>query len=280
MLDVVNAPRKEKTLSDEITLATGDFWHDWAAKRIQKLGWPFMNEVRLNDFLPEGWRGRADWVIWNPEIRGFVLGDLKTISGEGLTWVNRAGVKDDHLWQVSAYWHALYDMGLPMLEGFFVFYWPKNAVKGVELEPSVQECNIIERELVHARMEQRWAAVQEYVNSLPFMTEAHVAQARPEDWITDRLAPPTERLEKLVWNAQQKAFDAKLVPHWTTAYCPYDDSLCDCSTQGTTKVGSFALDGEYSPRKGYESVVFNNRPSERDLAAKRRLVERESGDSR
>jgi hypothetical protein len=273
MLDVANAPRKPPKLSDYITLKTGDLWHDWIAEKIRSSGLPFMNEVRLNDYLPEGWRGRADWVIWNPEIRGFVLGDLKTITGEGLTWVNRAGAKDDHIWQVSAYWHALYDMGLPMLEGFFVFYWPKNAVKGVDLEPSMQECNIIDRALIHARMGQRWDACKEYLDKLDYMAEPRLL-GEPEWYLTDQLAPPIERLEKVAWNAKQKVFDLKLVPHWTTAYCPFEDQLCDCSTQGTTKVGHYDLDGNFVPRKGYEDVRATAVPTDREIARRRREVDR------
>jgi hypothetical protein len=260
MLDVVNAPRRPNTLVDEITMKTGDFWHEWATKQIQGIGWPFMAEVRLTDFLPEGWAGRADWVIYDPEAGGFVLGDLKTIKGEGLTWINRAGAKEDHLWQVSAYWHALYDMGLPMVKGFFVLYWPKNAVAGIEVAPSIQDCAIIERELIHARMQQRWEAVAAYKESLWPMAEDDprwkadgIATASVGDdltkhagfYVTDKLAPPIERLQKVMWNAKQKAFDVKLVPHWSTAYCPFEDALCDCSTQGTTKIGSFGLDGGY-----------------------------------
>jgi hypothetical protein len=47
----------------------------------------------------------------------------------------------------------------------------------------------------------------------------------------------------------------KLVPHWSAAYCPFPDELCDCSKHGETKIGMFDVDGStYIPRKGYEEI--------------------------
>src|SRR3954447_13428749 len=48
-------------------------------------------------YMPEGWTGTADWVFWNRELGGFVLGDMKTIKGDGIAWVERDGVKREHL---------------------------------------------------------------------------------------------------------------------------------------------------------------------------------------
>jgi hypothetical protein len=278
MLDVVNAPKKPTSLVSEITMKTGDFWHEWANEQLRAIGWPFMSEVRLSDYLPEGWAGRADWVIFDPTSGGFVLGDMKTITGEGLTWINRQGAKEAHIWQVSAYWHALYDMGLPMVKGFFVLYWPKNAVKGTEILPSVQDVDILDRELVYAQMESRWDAVKEYIASLNLPSFGEIL---PERYLTSKLAPPIERVQKVVWNAKQEAFDLKLVPHWTTAYCDYEDSLCDCSNQGETKIGSYDLDGNYSPRSdSYADIRPAIRPTDYQLRAKRRAVENASGNRR
>ena len=72
--------------------------------------------------------GTADWIFWNPDLGGFVLGDLKTIKGDGITWIEKDGAKPEHLWQFSAYWWALYDAGLPMVKAFAILYWPRTAV--------------------------------------------------------------------------------------------------------------------------------------------------------
>jgi hypothetical protein len=66
-----------------------------------------MQEVKLDRrWLPDGWSGTADWIFWNADLGGFVLGDLKTIKGDGITWIEKDGAKREHLWQLSAYWHA------------------------------------------------------------------------------------------------------------------------------------------------------------------------------
>ena len=66
-----------------------------------------MAEVNLTPWMPTGWSGTADWLFWHPEYEGFVLGDLKTSKGEAIKWKERDGMSEEHLWQLSAYWHAL-----------------------------------------------------------------------------------------------------------------------------------------------------------------------------
>src|SRR5437764_9270415 len=39
---------------------------------------------------PEGWGGTADWIIYHPQYEAFVLGDLKTTTGEGIEVVSRS----------------------------------------------------------------------------------------------------------------------------------------------------------------------------------------------
>jgi hypothetical protein len=61
--------------------------------------------------LCHGWAheasGTADWVFWNADLGWFVLGDMKTIKGDGIAWIEKDGAKREHLWQLSCYWHAL-----------------------------------------------------------------------------------------------------------------------------------------------------------------------------
>jgi hypothetical protein len=64
---------------------TGTLWHGWAHEALVRTGMPFMQEVKLDRWLPEGWSGTADWVFWNADLGGFVLGDMKTIKGDGVS---------------------------------------------------------------------------------------------------------------------------------------------------------------------------------------------------
>lgn len=276
MLDVAGAPKLERPLTDDITMRTGDLWHEWMYETLSRTGWPFMREVKLNLWLPEGWRGRADLVIYHPEYEAFVLGDIKTAKGESMFWLDKAGAKESHIWQASAYWHALVKMGLPMLEAAFVFYWPKEGVKGQEVEPSLQELRPIPVKTLKDEMVYRWERVQTYLKSGYWpVANAQTAHAHPDiqagldAWLSDELEPVQERHQKVTWNAKQEVFDLKLVPDWSAAFCEYPDELCDCNTQTTNKMGEYALDGSYSPRKGYEDVEPLVYPSERDLRLRR-----------
>lgn len=264
MLDAANAPRKPKTIAEEITLKTGDMWHEWLTSQLASTGHPFMSEVRLSDFMPEGWGGRADWIIFHPGYKAWVLGDIKTVTGDGLFWVNKDGAKENHLWQLSAYWHACVEMGLPMLRGFFVLYWPKGPAsdKNAVVEASIQECDPFPAEKVLPVMQDRWASTKAYLDSLE----------GTEGYITDALAPPIDREQKLIWDSVAKNFVVRLTPHWSTRFCPYGDDLCDCSNQGTTKIGAYDLTGEYTSRKGYEGEVPSVKPEEYQLARRRKEV--------
>jgi hypothetical protein len=42
--------------------------------------------------LPDGWAGTADWLFWDESPpRAFVLGDMKTITGDGIPGSRRTG---------------------------------------------------------------------------------------------------------------------------------------------------------------------------------------------
>lgn len=263
-LRLADAPTNEREVVSEIRALHGELWHEWFHKTLEKTGYPFFHEVRLTDFLPEGWSGRADWVFWHPQYKAFVLGDFKTSRGEAMYWIEKDGAKKEHVWQMSAYWHALVEMGLPMVKGFAILYWPMNDVAGSDvILPSVQECTPIPKEELYSEMSTRWKRCQEY---LVVTTE--------QGLLNDYLAPPIEREQKLYWSKVSKAFEVKLVPHWLSRFCPYPDELCDCNLQGTTKIGQWVFTPEhlsdtpdrwdYEARKGYEGIRPTVEPSKQD----------------
>ncbi|HEY6020336.1 MAG TPA: hypothetical protein VIY48_10645 [Candidatus Paceibacterota bacterium] len=275
-LRLADAPVNDRELADEIRLAHGTLWHEWFHDTLEKHGVPFFHEVPLKDFMPEGWSGTADWVFWHPDYKAFVLGDLKTARGEAMYWIERDGAKKEHIWQLSAYFYALLKMGLPMVKGFAVMYWPMNNVGGELILPSVQECDPIPEELVVKEMETRWELSKKYLDEFG---KGYSAK-NPSDFINEYLAPPMEREQKLYWSKQYKSFEVKLMPHWTSKFCPYDDELCDCSQQGTTKIGQWVFSPDhltdrgdvwsYEARKGYEEIEPMVQPSksEQDKRAK------------
>lgn len=239
-LKAAGAPQLERDLVSEFRLKLGTLAHDWFETIFR--GAPVMLEVQLDRWLPRGWSGRADWLQWDDARRAFVLGDLKSSKAEAMTWIAKDGMKESHIWQVSAYFWALVEMGLPMVNGFAVYYLPMNqllAREGSPVSPRVEEGTPLPRDLVWGRMEERRAQVDAYLASLsPNMVEGH-----PGNYLTDALAPVQSRVAKFSLNKQLKvpAIDVKLAPHWSAAFCDFPDELCDCRQQGTNKIGHWRL---------------------------------------
>jgi hypothetical protein len=263
----------------DITLQTGRFWHDFYGDLLLKRGIPFMQEVDLQPWLPTGWGGRADWLFYNPEYQAFALGDLKTKKGEGMRYTIDGGVSPEYLWQLSAYWYACRNMGLPLVEGFAVLYLPKNDTpdKYEHIEPMLFECKLIPEDQILPEMERRRVRVneyQQYMNddlmtvdqrkSVSSIGEEY-RYSLAEIYLNDVLEPEMPREQKYWWQKKTQTFDVKLVPHWTSRYCPYPDEICACNRQGTTKIGEYRLDGLYKPRKGYEDIEPLVRPTEREF---------------
>jgi hypothetical protein len=274
MLRVAGAPQKKPSIASQVAMQTGTFWHDYMNRLLIKARVPVMQEVNLAPWLPDGWSGTADWLFWSPEYEAFVLADLKTAKAESWRWL-KDEPKENHLWQLSAYWYALEEMGLPLVKGFALFYLPKEDKMGEQIEPIIHECGLIDKDLIHDEMESRWAAVQEYL----YHGELPATLPRPpEMYLNDYLAPVQERVQKLWWDKKAGVWNVKLVPHWSAAFCPYDSSLCDCSEQGTTKIGEWYFDDngeiDYRPRKGYEDYAFEPEvePAPNEIARRRREV--------
>lgn len=275
-LRLAGAPTIESQIVSDTRLMTGTMWHSYLGEMLVRSGVPFMQEVKVTPGLPEGWSGTADAVFWDPDCRGFVLGDFKTIKGEGMKWVLKDGAKEEHIWQLSSYWHALYNMGLPMVKGFAVWYLPQNDTTERDelIEPVLMECDPLPRDLLWGVMEDRWAACQGYLVSLDYFDGAY------SGFVTDKLAPEIGRVQKLYWNGKQKVFDLKLMPHWSAQFCPYPEELCGCSTQGSNKIGHYTLDGEYVPRKEdeFKDIEPLIEPSASDYRSKRKEADASSKD--
>jgi len=217
--------------------------------------------------MPTGWSGTADWVFWHPDYHAFILGDLKTARGESIYWINQRGAKEEHIWQLSAYYYALLQMGLPLVKGFGVMYWPMNDVEGESPVPTLEDCEPLAEDIVLGRMVDRWMQSKGFIG-------IDWEDAQSVDAAFDNLAPEQEREQKLLWNKKMGVFDVKLIPHWSARFCDWEPPYCNCSSQGTTKVGHYTLDGSYVPRKGYDEVITAVAPTESDLVRRKREYER------
>lgn len=255
-LDVAGAPRVSSPFLSEITLKTGTFWHEWMHDRLRSLGVPYMAEVNMTPWLPPGWAGTLDALIWNPLLKAFVLVDFKTQKGEGMKFIRMKGAKDEHVAQTSAYWHAAKKMGVPLAKAVSVFYLPKNDTRSKDelIEPLLVSFDPLPARALHGDMKKRWGRVSEYVSSLGGEPGRPVEARSLSGWVTDELEEVQPREQRVYFDRPSGMYELKLVPHWSTAYCPFPEELCDCSSQGTTKLGFFDIDGEYVPRKGFEEI--------------------------
>lgn len=269
-LDVAGAPKVASEVMSEITLWTGTLWHDWLHNTLRNLGVPYMAEIDVTPWLPPGWGGRPDGVFFHPDSREWVLGDYKTQKGEGMRFILRDGAKEEHRFQTSLYWHGLRKMGLPMSKKIGVLYLPKNDTRRKDeiIEPVLMDFEPIPTRQLTSIAKTRLNRVLTYEESLPFVPssvqirelgtdpdEIELPALEEGDWLTDALDPVQERQQRVYFDGKTETWDVKLVPHWSAAYCPFPDTLCDCNTHGETKIGMYDVDGStYIPRKGYEDI--------------------------
>lgn len=273
-LRLAGAPELPDSIVSKIRKETGTMWHRRLGETFLSKGIPFMQEVRVTDWLPEGWGGRVDWLFWNEKHGAFVLGDLKTAKGESNRFLKRDGMKPEHRWQLSAYWHALVEAGFPLIAGIFVFYLPMNDTqeRGEVIEPIIAEADPLPKDQVWEVMSARWDGTSPYLDQVYAAKEHHDGPGFPiEGYLQDKLAPEIERSQYVSWNKARGVFNVILTPHWSTKFCPYDNALCACSEQGLNKIGEyrFMLDPgkdllEYVPRGGYEGIEPTVRPEPKD----------------
>jgi len=258
-LRAVGAPEIPRPIVQDVRMFHGTLWHEWFHATLAASGIPFKYEINLNEWLPEGWGGTADWLFFHPELEAWCLGDLKTTKGEALYWIEKDGAKQDHIWQLSAYWHALAKSGIPLVKGFGIMYWPMNDTSDtVAINPVVADCQPIPEEELYAHMQMRSESVDAY----------RTVYAESGEYLNAALAPMPEREQKVYWNKQQGVFDVKLVPVWYERFCDFDDTLCPRSS--TEKIGQWTLGRQYVPRKGYETYRPEVHPSNADYNKRNR----------
>jgi hypothetical protein len=227
----------------ETRLRTGTLLHH-DFERIFR-GLPVMLEVKLDEYLPPGWSGTADWIAWNAEKKAFVLGDLKTCKAEALPWILKEGIKESHQHQLSSYWYALRNMGIPLVQGYGVFYLPITQDVREPVQPTWQEATPLDEGYMRDLMAARWARTSEYLLSIEADTRRNPGPLGK--FITPELEPVQERELRPYWNkAASKAggketpgVEVKLVPNWSTTYCEYDVKLCNCRLQKPEKLGTW-----------------------------------------
>jgi hypothetical protein len=266
-LDVAGAPKIHESFVRGVPLWIGSLIHEDIHRMLRKRGVPYLAEVDVTPYLPEGWAGTLDALIWQPEAKAFALADFKTTKGAALRYIEERGAKSAHVLQTSAYYWAAKKMGLPLTKEIGVLYVPKDEARDVE-GPLLVEFEPTPQKELHAEMKERLRRVNEYTASLDHYTSGRYSEYigvvedprrimdRLEGWITDALEPVQEREQVVKYDPKTETWDVLLKPHWSTAYCSFPDELCNCRTQGVTKIGTYDVDGvTYYARTGYEDIA-------------------------
>lgn len=260
MLRLAGAPKAPEKIASLIRLETGTMWHT-RLNGVLDRNWrgPVTHEIPVGAGLPEGWGGTADTLLSIDD--GYYLLDYKTTKGEGIQYVLQDGAKPEHVAQVSAYYHALVNMGFNMV-GCGVWYIPMNEDYKAEdgVIPTLQELKPLPKGPLFEDMAIRRLQVDAYLQSLSIVPPSGFGLSTASDvlyYLTDELAPVMEREQKLMKKGGQ--YNVVLFPHWSSMFCPYDDALCNCGDGGSTKIGHY-VGGAYVPRKGYEDVLPTVRP--------------------
>lgn len=222
-------PEAGYDFQSDIRLMTGTLWHEEVEKMLK--GKMVMTEVDLTEYLPDPWTGRCDWLEWDASEGAFVVNDLKTIKPEGIAWL-KGKPKEDHIWQVSAYAVGANQSGIPVAGWGVVHYLPL----GVGADPISLEFKLIPEYDVLERMRGVYDCCLDYKDDASLLHDHPAPEPR------------------LSFNKAMNVVDVKMVPHWTSMYCPYP-STCGCGNQKTFKVGHFTKSLNYVPRIGYREYT-------------------------
>jgi hypothetical protein len=264
-LRLAGAPENTEPITSSIRMQTGTLWHRYIGELLERQGIAVMREVNVTPGLPEGWSGTLDLMTWEVDPGGHMIRDLKTQRAEAFRFAN--GIKEDHLWQLSAYQAAAKAMGYPMLDEVEAVYVPMNALTGRDEVGIVSEReHVLPAADLWMRMENRWELVQAYLAI--FRETIGRDRSDPQLYLNDLLAPPLPR-EQRIAKAKDGQIDVLLRPNWRAAYCPYDPPLCDCKLQGQTKIGQYVPVDDthytYEPREGYEEIEPTVEPTEGEV---------------
>lgn len=230
----------ERDLIETVRLTTGTIWHQILADELGQSRVIVVNETTLDDGLPQGWTGRADFNVYIPSLlklydedaRWRVI-DFKTCRPEKIPYLIKEGIQEEHFWQASSYHMAFSNLGFDVDDEVSVYYLPLfKSGNPICNQSLLLSANAIDPSTLWATMCERRDSVEEFLVG------------------KRELSPIPERQQKL-FKVGDDAFDLKLVPHWSAKYCRYEG--CGCNTVGTTKIGSFR-NGVYRARDGYQTV--------------------------
>ena len=230
-LDFHGFKRQANEFANDARLQSGTWWHEY----IQGLlyGQPAMHEVDLTPWLPTGWSGRADTLLFDPSTQLWRLYDYKTT--DNVKKVEEWGIKGTHAIQTASYAHGFTNMGLPFHEEAQVVYIP---ISGVG-EPLICTVDV-------SAAEQRRA-----VSTMYGVRNSVLDYPEPPDWPED-LVHYRRTLGGVTVHWQH---------HMSRGFCPFPDEVCGCRVNDLKwhKMGTFKWHNNWGVK---ELVYFDNMTGE------------------
>jgi hypothetical protein len=255
-LDVAGAPKIRETFVRGVPVWIGSLMHLDIHRMLREAGVRYDAEVDLTPGMPAGWGGTGD-ILAHGGIHECTLIDVKSTNGRAVKYLLDDGAKPEHIKQASAYWHAAVMLGYGMTPKIGMYYVPKED-NAYASEPLLIWFDPIPKDELWPAMEARRALVDAYLTSMhePDRVVGITGDPDLDKFLTPALEPVQERIQKCYFDKATETWDVKLAPHWSTSYCQFPDELCDCRSQGYTKIGMYDVDGvTYIPRSGYEEIA-------------------------
>lgn len=219
-------PEIERKWGDVAQLITGTAIHEYMhTLMLDKFGeTAYRHEVTVEPIDVGGylWTGTADAVVSVDDTTWLI--DYKTTSSNTFEYLN-GRPKDEHIMQMSAYYHLLYDSGLSSYDARCgVLYIPTSPTFNRKwADPTFMEFEPLTYDTVYFQMDWVGTCINVYkeANLLPEIPDGEWS------WKFDKRAKK--------WKFNYK-------PHWSTRFCPWApliDDPCGCSTSEIIVGGTY-----------------------------------------
>lgn len=213
-LDVRKHPHLPMTLSNILRLKSGTWWHDFLDQALK--GTPTMRELDLGLWLPYGWAGTCDCLLYEPSTRRWRLKDYKTTDNmaKKLEW----GLPDTYRKQINAYWTAVNEMGLDV-----------EYECDVVMIPIAGDTN--HTHTFKVDVEHPWDTI----------TEMMVIHGMATNGVNGEMPPIPDDLIHLRRNRQGVSIHRQ--NHMSRLHCPFPSDVCGCKVDDVKwkKLGDFTM---------------------------------------
>jgi len=271
-LELAHAPTGTRPLSERTTMRVGTEMHAAFARWVQTKGYVFV-EREVSGLGPQ-WRGHADLIFYLRGDKGFELADIKTTSGAAIYYANlyrESMIKEEHRWQVSAYYHGLRSEGVDVRSASILYwpvspYWDRSGKKFFP-EPLQLPVEVVSENELRTRQREVEAGSSHYLQ--------RVQQAGGK-WNVPALPtymPPQEKLKAIFSgrgdDREITHYELYLQTPWQCGLCPFNSTVGGVCTPPQTKehIGAFSPwgvdDWEFTGMSGYEEYEPKTRPRAR-----------------